>query len=411
MRLWSFRAFTVSLLLFALGVWLYVLIVVFHHSNENSLVTSKTFSTTTTTSTTLSTTTLPTTTITSTTSQFDNTFVPVITREIVDFYPGPSRFQKPRQINCSDILHRVSYVGDHAFARGFVKEVWLGELDGLRLIVKRPAASDSDGWRLFDEMMTKEIGLVRELRVSPFVMKFYGACRGVNLRQFQAIAVEGPLVNWAHAARSRLSWSARLLAAMSLMDVLTFLEHKLMAHCDWKADQVALDEQLGVKLVDLKSLRKYSVGHGVDRGKNCTTLRDCVVASACFKWQYENNYDVPELGCAKDGFCIGFLAPSMLRNSVETFLWPMLSQWVRDIDSRRIEAYESALEQVYEGILTAAPRDRWTAERVKRRLEALFEELDGAAHLGDGSRDRDVLRALVDGLTSSAKTRCESRFC
>lgn len=338
-------------------------------------------------------------------------FVPRVTREIVDFYPGPSRFAKPVQVKCSDILQRVQYNGSEPFARGFVKEVWLGSLDGRSMIVKRPAATDDAGLQLFDEMLTKEIDLVRELRVSPHVMKFYGACRGVALRQYQAIAVEGPLVNWAHLTRSALSWSGRLRVVMSLMDALTFLENKLMAHCDWKADQVAVDEQFTAKLVDLKSLRKYSVGHGVDRGKNCTSLRDCVAASACFKWQYENNYDVPELGCAKDGFCVGFLAPSMLRNSLETFVWPMLSQWVRDVDRELVAAYERGVEEVYRGILVVAPRDRWTAARVKARLGALFDELGGASHFGDGARDRAVLQSLVHELTSSAAARCQSRFC
>jgi hypothetical protein len=391
------RVVYVSLFVAALVLWICVFVVVIRRSNATTATAVSSSSSASLKQQTL----LPTTSATR--------FVPVVTRELVDFYPGPSRFPKPRQINCSDILRRVRYRGEHAFARGFVKEVWLAELDGLRLILKRPASSDEAGWRLFDEMMTKEVGLVRELRVSPFVMKYYGACRGVELREFQAIAVEGPLVNWAHAARSRLSWSARLRAAMSLMDVLTFMEHKLMAHCDWKADQVALDEQLNVKLVDLKSLRKYSAGHGVDRGKNCTSLRDCVVASGCFKWQYENNYDVPELGCAKDGFCVGFLAPSMLRNSVETFLWPMLSQWVRDVDAHHIAAYERGLDEVYNGILIAVPRERWTAERVRGRLQALYDELGGGEERAD---DSDVLRALSDELTENARTRCEtSRFC
>jgi hypothetical protein len=319
--------------------------------------------------------------------------------------------KKPRQISCSDILNRVKYIGAHAYARGFVKEVWLAELDGQRLMVKRPAMRSDDAYETFNYMLSLEIGWVRDLRVSPYVMQYYGACRGVAMRHFQAIAVEGPLVNWLHVVRSRISWTGRIKLAIGFLEMLSFFERKLLAHCDWKADQVAVDLDFNVKVVDLKSFRKYSVGHGVDRGKNCTTQRDCVTVSGCFKWQFENNYAVPELECAKDGFCVGFLAPSMIRNSVETFLWPMLSQWVHDVPVDKRDAYANGVEEMYRGALIAVPRDRWTAERAKKSLVALWDELDAASAFGSGSRDRKILAAAIDNMISSANLRCETRYC
>lgn len=407
----------VTLAVAVIVVWFYVSLNIYRKATTSTTIKSTTTTTTTTPTPTTTPTLQLTTTFSLTSSSLSSLLTyspdwrPNITREIVDFYPGPSRLVKPRQISCSDILNRVKYIGGHAFARGYVKEVWLGELDGKRLIVKRPAMQSDDGFAVFDEMLTKEIALVRELRPSPFIMGYHGACRGVALRQFQAVAVEGPLVNWGHLVRSSLSWSGRLKVAVAFLDLLAFFERKLLAHCDWKGDQVAVDLNFNVKLVDLKSLRKYSVGHGVDRGKNCTSQRDCVWASGCFKWQFENNYAVPELECAKDGFCVGFLAPSMTRNSLETFLWPLLSQWVRDVPVASRAAYESTVEEMYRGVLTVVPRDRWTAERAKQRLVALSDELDVARHFGDGSSDRRVLANLIDGLTSSANLRCESRFC
>ena len=54
---------------------------------------------------------------------------PDVRREWVDFYPGKSRIPKPRKVSCTDILQKVRY-HNKPFARGYVKEVWLGELDG-----------------------------------------------------------------------------------------------------------------------------------------------------------------------------------------------------------------------------------------------------------------------------------------
>ena len=75
---------------------------------------------------------------------------------------------------------RVKYHG-RPFARGFVKEVWLGELDGMPLVVKRAAGADNESLAIFDTMMTKEIDLARQLRLTPFVMNYLGACRGIEV--------------------------------------------------------------------------------------------------------------------------------------------------------------------------------------------------------------------------------------
>ena len=88
-------------------------------------------------------------------------------------------------------------------------------------------------------MLTKEIDLARQLRLSPFVMNYYGACRGRQLGRHQALAVEGPLVNFAHIVRSSLGWAARLRIAAAFLEMLEFFERKKLVHCDWKLDQVS----------------------------------------------------------------------------------------------------------------------------------------------------------------------------
>lgn len=80
------------------------------------------------------------------------------------------------------------------------------------------------------------------------------------------------------AVRSSLDWSARLKLAISLLELLQFFERqvdderasinffviapsrKKLVHCDWKSDQIAVDvDAFRVKLVDLKSLRQFSL--------------------------------------------------------------------------------------------------------------------------------------------------------
>lgn len=75
-----------------------------------------------------------------------------------------------------------------------------------------------------------------------------------------------------------MNWSSRLKIAIHLLELLLFFERflnyifflkkignifscrKKLVHCDWKADQIAIDLELNVKLVDLKSLRTFSKG-------------------------------------------------------------------------------------------------------------------------------------------------------
>ena len=55
-------------------------------------------------------------------------------------------------------------------------------------------------------------------------------------------------------------WCVRLSLAIKAVDLLQFIDMRHMMHCDWKYDQVAIDENWNVKIVDLKSLRTLVVG-------------------------------------------------------------------------------------------------------------------------------------------------------
>jgi hypothetical protein len=138
-------------------------------------------------------------------------------------------------------------------------------------------------------------------------------------------------------------------------------------------------------------------------GKNCTKLEHCLwglcctmlaephgftehTASGCFKWQYENAYDVPELQCetktvhsvcartfvcdwfqSNDGvrYCVGFESPAMIygnhayceggshmhrtcTGSVRTFLWPLLSQQLRVVPA---ETFAHDIDEMLEGVM------------------------------------------------------------
>jgi hypothetical protein len=112
-------------------------------------------------------------------------------RQAVDFYPGRSRLPKPMRLSCNEILNNVTLLSSEPFARGFVKSVWLARLttgdadapSSTLLVVKRPASNDATALALFNEMMTKEIDLVRGLRLNEFIMSYYGACRGSERRE------------------------------------------------------------------------------------------------------------------------------------------------------------------------------------------------------------------------------------
>jgi hypothetical protein len=101
-------------------------------------------------------------------------------------------------MTCSEILS-INLTSSVPFARGFVKSVWIGHrASGEDVIIKKPTTNDSKALTLFNEMLTKEIDLVRQLRASEFIMDYYGACRGIEMGVDQALAVEGPLINWSH---------------------------------------------------------------------------------------------------------------------------------------------------------------------------------------------------------------------
>lgn len=213
-----------------------------------------------------------------------------------------------------------------------------------------------------------------------------------------------------------------------------------------------------VKLVDLKSLRTFSdvrslfsfsnlliffnQHHGVDRGKNCTTLEHCVAASGCFRWQLENDFAVPELQCegahaafvdhhqlAAPHFCVGFESPSMLFGSIEPLLWPLLVQWLRAppaadfVDAltpifARMTSENHILPRnlifFFLWIVDATAflrRERASSAATRQALRALFDRYDGAAAFGDGAAARGIVRALMRRLIATAATRCQSRYC
>ena len=178
-----------------------------------------------------------------------------------DFYPGPSRHPKPPKVSCWQLWQKDIWkeIGNGAFGRGYAKSVhvWQRAIDDDELpsiiVVKRPvtletlgrlADNDTRAWnedkvvKEFADVIKLEAKQVRSLRRSPHIAAYYGACKGKEYRLQQALIMEGPLLNWQSAAMSSITWSTRVQLAISLLQLISFLEKKRKIHCDWKSDQV-----------------------------------------------------------------------------------------------------------------------------------------------------------------------------
>jgi hypothetical protein len=325
-------------------------------------------------------------------------------------------------LNCADFQSSaLRYVDAVPFARGFSKAAWRAMWNGRSLVVKRPAVLTSDTKsaealrRDFAFAVKQELKFFMYLGRHPNVIEYYGSCIA-NLSGSggeTALAVEGPLVAWHAVVSSRqLGWSARLHLALQLLQLLELLASSRLVHCDWKADQIAVTIDLRVKLVDLKSLRYHgSASTPWMSQKACASDGDC--SGDCFKWLFQNNFDVPHQRCdAERGRCRGLDASSMLHASAQIAFWPLLDKYRADAPAQRAPAFAQQVELLLSNMLLDRA-DVWNATSVRRLVERVYAEFDAAADFAARRQESErVVRQAGLAFWNTADTRCTAnRFC
>jgi hypothetical protein len=320
-------------------------------------------------------------------------------------------------LNCADFQSpALRYVDAVPFARGFSKAAWRATWNGRSLVVKRPATLTSDTKsadalrRDFAFAVKQELKFFMYLGRHPNVIEYYGSCIA-NLSGSggeTALAVEGPLVAWHAVVSSRqLGWSARLHLALQLLQLLELLASSRLVHCDWKADQIAVTLDLRVKLVDLKSLRYHGSAAWMSQ-KVCASDGDC--SGDCFKWLFQNNFDVPHLRCdVERGRCRGLDASSMLHASAQIAFGPLLDKYRADAPAQRAPAFARQVELLLSNMLL----DAQNATSVRRLVERVYAEFDAAADFAARRLESErIVRQAGLAFWNTADTRCTAnRFC
>eukprot|EP00271_Cylindrocystis_brebissonii_P005915 TRINITY_DN18314_c0_g1_i1.p1 TRINITY_DN18314_c0_g1~~TRINITY_DN18314_c0_g1_i1.p1 ORF type:complete len:864 (+),score=94.61 TRINITY_DN18314_c0_g1_i1:442-3033(+) len=148
-----------------------------------------------------------------------------------------------------------SFSEDHAVHHGSASVVYRGVLLGMDVLIKK----FKKGRRVLFQDIRNEVHM-RSLAVHPQLAQLMGWSP-----DGRCIIIESPLSSVSLAARLRrdgeepaLTWDERLAVCAEVVEALTFLRQRHVAHCDLSPESVLLDAQGRVKLTEIGPPVQYA---------------------------------------------------------------------------------------------------------------------------------------------------------
>eukprot|EP00039_Didymoeca_costata_P004614 m.74770 g.74770 ORF g.74770 m.74770 type:complete len:513 (+) comp12479_c0_seq5:262-1800(+) len=299
--------------------------------------------------------------------------------------------------NGSDAL---IYVDDGPFGRGYAKEAWRALYQGHDVVVKLPIDDDKLG-RYLKGIDWEDKWFMRLNH--PLISKYYGICRD-GMDSFEV--VEGGLAKWSFVAENvKIPWCLRVRMAMEVMELLIYLMKHAVIHCDWKYDQLAVDDEGHIRLVDVKSLRRLDFKHSERRPYK--SLSHCSKDSTCQKCHKMAKLPLESSCNGSTGHCVGFGAPSMVAASSQLIFRQLFVN-----TTFPTPAFGASINNLMDQCERKQPTERPTFEEVHDALDKILREGDGE-NCFRVNKDliSDELKKSYDSMVSSYYHRCKNRYC
>eukprot|EP00051_Salpingoeca_urceolata_P014133 m.179185 g.179185 ORF g.179185 m.179185 type:complete len:482 (+) comp17989_c0_seq8:238-1683(+) len=318
----------------------------------------------------------------------------------VDGGSDRDREKRTPKLDCAH-ANQINYVDGDFFAKGYAKTAWRAEFDGHAMVIKRPI--DQRHLARFQKGVQWELDWLQKLPAHKHLMRFYGHCSDDKA---PFTAVEGELVKFSFVADTpSVSWCHRLQLARQAMDLLALLEHHGLTHCDYKYDQTAIDLDGTLKLVDLKSLRRYPEGLPYKGDKACTKDSKCKICLKGMKFSFEHTCDKAR------GMCHGYSTSSMVAATAESLFKRLFEH-----EDARFEYPDSTTKERVSAMIQSAahqdPEERISRQQVEFALDDLLSSsaaktclVETAGAFKQGLRD--ALATMVD----EHSERCKNRYC
>eukprot|EP00041_Stephanoeca_diplocostata_P017873 m.368862 g.368862 ORF g.368862 m.368862 type:complete len:532 (-) comp20844_c0_seq1:68-1663(-) len=313
--------------------------------------------------------------------------------------PPPDVPRPPGFISCKD-FHLVHVTDQEPFGKGFSKRVFRATLRGQNVVVKRPL--NHKGLDRFMNALKWEDKWLAFFQHNSLFMKYFGMCSKKTVDDAFEV-VEGNLVRWHFIQQGPLSapWCFRINLALQVLAALRVFEEKKVIHCDWKYDQLAVDESGRIRIVDVKSFRWLAPGE-----KPYKSDRWCSKDSKCHTCM--KTVSLPqESSCNKTSRrCVGYDQRSMISATSQAFLSPM---FVKHMNHAKDRKKSLEIESFLALCADHDPNMRPNVSVMEQFFLTIYQKYDGDACM---SRT-NVSKIFYDGYRQMVanSSQCTKRYC